>query len=1260
MSEEDDAGEAYAEHHYDDYGDNDHISIEEFNETPLLFDHNTQHDHVGGPERAEAASETRHASVDQSIEDQDSYEYSDRYADANGYHGAYGHGETFDGGDCADVVGADTAGPIAVEPRRKPGRPRKRASPNGIQKRTAQPKRPAPGRSYLSSATLARFDELRGLQNSQRPTTESTDNALEPHVDVDDAPSEGDDGLAAALRRQAAAQHYWQSTKNLGFGQTNTKHHVELPETYHAFPEEDLTIQGAPVANAFFQQTLDPLGGFELDEDLLDRGPGLSYVHDNVHEHSSGLAGPESVRGRPRGRGRGRGRRSWKWALVGTTHDAAKAKAEARIQQKSAQGRGRGRGQNGGRGEGEPKRGRRSGPRKPVDPGKEFKGLQTQAISALMEGKLDDALSSAQLAVQTNPEVRSAHTLLSEILEKLHRKADSVGALMTGAVVAKDSSLWIESAERTISVLRHELSWSEVADQALYCYSMSANLQKRMGIEDRELQATIRRGMRDMLIAVGRNAKARHECSFLSWLNPGDFENAETYAQLCLRETDDIPKAKEAYEKAFEARKTEFAGLDDKEREALWSHLDLYAQLVDRHGTTRDDGLRKLSVFQDGLRKVKRFARYILGRADESFWEKHEGDDKEFDIDHGERRVFVGEFQQGKASRDKALFGQGLPLDLRIKLGIFRVKMGMSHHEEAMRHLNHLLAFTNEMADHVDLFDIVSETLKDHLMYDYALQFYEPMLPHLQGTHEVVSLGLAQAYIGTGRYEDAEDTLRALIRADPLNKQGRVDLAKMFVRQGWKEEALPLCEELIRLGHREVVKAHDLPLPPVQRRFHRLPKGANGAVEGAEERPTPLVSSDVDEVYQRAEHLWPSVEQDMDGEDAEEWLELAGGLAETFRQERAFFPLKERNPNVQPTRGRPRVRRDDSADDAGNQNSRLAAQTPTDFKGILLGDWHRILSNLALLWAARADYARSYEILYDILLKATIFYYDRIFFDMSNAVALCCALQFNDSHAIADIARNYITKSDARASIPFHLLAGGTRLCYGENNGFDFDPTQKFVIRSLKGIDYMVLPPELRQQIPHGSDLPTLETRLNRYGSETGQLDAGVLTLYANIMALAKHGGQSSLAYYLRALAIEPDNPSIILSLGLTYIHNAMKRVSENRQFGIQQGLSFVRRYYDMRLATNRVILRQEAEYNMAKVWHVLGLTHLAIPSYEKVVGMSAAVQEEARSEGHIGAHTTVQAEDFAMEAAFALQQIFALAGNVEAAATVTQDVLVI
>lgn len=183
-------------------------------------------------------------------------------------------------------------------------------------------------------------------------------------------------------------------------------------------------------------------------------------------------------------------------------------------------------------------------------------------------------------------------------------------------------------------------------------------------------------------------------------------------------------------------------------------------------------------------------------------------------------------------------------------------------------------------------------------------------------------------------------------------------------------------------------------------------------------------------------------------------------------------------------------------------------------------------------------------------------------------------------------------------------------------------------------------------------------------------LDLALLMLYGHILYVGKSYSFSismsrsksfsteswsrvhtSIDYFLRAFALDPNNPIINLSLALGYIHYAIKRQADNRHQLIVQGFAFLFAYYGIRQDSGLAIERQEAEYNVARAYHLLGLTDPAIPYYLRCLALDADVQST---------HSAHSAENFATEAAFALQGLWVASGNFVKAREVAEKWLVI
>lgn len=86
----------------------------------------------------------------------------------------------------------------------------------------------------------------------------------------------------------------------------------------------------------------------------------------------------------------------------------------------------------------------------------------------------------------------------------------------------------------------------------------------------------------------------------------------------------------------------------------------------------------------------------------------------------------------------------------------------------------------------------------------------------------------------------------------------------------------------------------------------------------------------------------------------------------------------------------------------------------------------------------------------------------------------------------------------------------------------------------------------------------------------------------------------------------------ISLSVGLGYIHHALKRQADNRQYLIMQGFACVFEFCHSKLSGTPEEKR-EAFFGVARTFHMLGLHHLALEWYRKVIGADASDGVEPR-----------------------------------------------
>lgn len=329
---------------------------------------------------------------------------------------------------------------------------------------------------------------------------------------------------------------------------------------------------------------------------------------------------------------------------------------------------------------------------------------------------------------------------------------------------------------------------------------------------------------------------------------------------------------------------------------------------------------------------------------------------------------------------------------------------------------------------------------------------------------------------------------------------------------------------------------------------------------------------------------------------------------------------------------------------------------PQDFWGIHFDRWCDAFGRYALLLARAGDDTAAFSAL-DIGLASNVFSRSLPYHRSLEITRLACSLALDDSTQASNAIRWFLREYPFGSDL-FRLYSCVNRLV-SFPDGYATGPAHKVFMRYIKTMDYALLTPSERTWFnfrsnerigwgQNGVNASTLSTVKDH--------DPALFALYGHIL-IAGGSYMAALNYYFRAFTLTPHDPILNLSIGTAYIQHAMKRLSENRQFQIQQGLSFVYRYYELRTKTGKANLCQEAEFNVGRVWHGLGLVTQALPSYERCIALSERVRQEAEDDMHDG---DVGCEDFATEAAFAMQSVYAISGNFMAARKVTSDVLVI
>ncbi|KAK3043997.1 hypothetical protein LTS18_002451, partial [Coniosporium uncinatum] len=194
---------------------------------------------------------------------------------------------------------------------------------------------------------------------------------------------------------------------------------------------------------------------------------------------------------------------------------------------------------------------------------------------------------------------------------------------------------------------------------------------------------------------------------------PYDVDLLKELADICT-ELGAPYQAIQAYEKAIRFWTSKRFSIDSP---FDWSMLNIYMDLMDS----------RVNFAEKAIPQLKQFARWLVSRQDETYWDAQR-DDREWDIEDLPRRIVVGHFIPKRYPKDT--YGESLPLELRVKLGMFRLRLGPQHYPEALLHFQVMepeKPNNPKVEDYYDLFREIAEALQDAAQHRDALRFFLPL-----------------------------------------------------------------------------------------------------------------------------------------------------------------------------------------------------------------------------------------------------------------------------------------------------------------------------------------------------------------------------------------------------------------------------------------------------------------------------------------------------------------------------------------------------
>ncbi|GAO48244.1 TPR-like protein [Saitoella complicata NRRL Y-17804] len=711
------------------------------------------------------------------------------------------------------------------------------------------------------------------------------------------------------------------------------------------------------------------------------------------------------------------------------------------------------------------------------------------------------------------------------------------------------------------------------------------------------------------------------------------------------------------------------------------------------------------------IERIRSGARWLRGRRSETWWDEV-GTDCEWDVDDERRRKAV-EVINRRSRRTVGLRDgrdmYSLPVELKIKLGQCRLKLG--EWEEGLQHLQVLegldpeqwqepflaaadacLEFAENCDDSepVDEIDPDPEVITENeererikaAAYDASCSFYHA-LNECEATRAPANyMGLGRCCLALKEYEDAESCFSVVYTMLPNDIDSRVRLAEMYELLDRRDEALALINDVIRIRSEELAKLPAEALEKVEeeddddehaifkvtdrvrpnrwgyKRMRRQLERLRGIkIQNEEARIAATI--------ERGKKL-DLIREQMEAHDpvaVEEWVNTATELCEEFASVKSFYPgerwqkfkglrfmqTKKKGMNERLEMLAHRLQESAAGDDSQTAWGEDPERYPTEFRGMAWDKWLHTFLQCAVLLATYGDILDAYKIL-DSAVAANVFYQNKEREVQMHLVSLACAIRANDAERGQAAARWFLQK-ESHTFDTFKMFYAAIGTGHDSLDTFVAGPSQKYFLRLVRQVD-TVLDNKLSSK-PNKTALQPPKKNITRY-------NPFALMTYGHMMA----GNKSyvvALNYYLRAYAIGREvgvvDPMVCFSTAVAYLGQALKRQTDNRQYQIIQGFMFLLKYYDIRKEQGR-FARLEAEYNMARAYHHLGLGHLAIPCYESALRLSDELHEGVME--NTPEAKELERFDFRWEAAYNLQLVYIVAGNMKLAKKVTEKYLVL
>ncbi|KAI8143750.1 hypothetical protein BJV82DRAFT_83730 [Fennellomyces sp. T-0311] len=878
----------------------------------------------------------------------------------------------------------------------------------------------------------------------------------------------------------------------------------------------------------------------------------------------------------------------------------------------------------------------------------EVKELLGKANELYITQDYGKAVDFLQNLITKYPNVHQAWNTLGLVHEEMGNNEKSLQLRMVAAHMNQnDANLWKELGVKSIEANANQ--------QAVYCFS------KAITADPTDVDALWDRSF--LYRKLDRIDDAIDGFRQILDITPHHFKVINELAQL-YRHKGMINDAIQLYEKAVEHHMKNDNRNDEQQNEEE-------DEFLDQMGFTEINMLSELYLMQNDYRRaletIKTGVRIVQHREHERYWDGFGDNDQEYFEDSenegrsdfpielrvrmGVCRVYLGDVKTA-AKHFQYLLNYPPTTYPDLHQDIAFAYMDKRHYEPALSVFQKIIDVSDEVE--VDMLIRTADCYHQVGELETASIFYSNVLEEHPENLDVM-LSLASVYEEMGKEEAALELVDYVMKQNRESRRKKKEEEKARrIKEGDNKthEVKPEKASIFDEASRQISKSERNKRRREERIRRDEEKNRNAII-----------------LFAKIAELDQSLGDNIVGADKtimREYMSVAQELYLDFAETTAFYPNdrsrrftgfynqkkrssdkrsldREAHQMAQRLRGRvsgksqEEKQEDESDEEVQNMHEEEERDEKMRATSVFRGATFDVWCDLFIKYGYILAQTRNAEAAYDMLKRVTeanVFYHDMDKLRALKFALLGCAMINNNEVIKYEVCRWFIGQSKFKAA-PYRLMAAVNNSGLGSLAQFADNVHMKYITRVIHLVDMILL--QEHNQDPNSDDVWHLKEAINAleidrsfmqdtnfaelFTTPTEQDKAAIRTMQArnqelpksmepvilNVFGLQLCLGRSftgACLMFMRSYALEPNDPVNLLSLGISFIMRAMNRKSTNRHAQIMQGFFFLSKYRRLRGRS------QETEYNYGRAFHMIGLTHLAVSHYEKVLIMPSPAKQ--------------------------------------------------